>query len=357
MSELFIKLDSIYKNAKTIKQLCLNNNISLCSVVKGCNSLPKILDALYEADIDFWGTSRFDQLKAIKDRGFNKPIWMIRTPPLSLCNELVEYSDVSLVSELTTLIALNKAAASHKIKYGVILMIDVGDLREGWWPKESIFNIAPTIKTLHNINILGVGMNVSCYGSVVPTPVNTAELINIADILSEMLDIDFKIISGGNTTSLRLLLNSSMPPGINNLRVGEAILLGRDLNELWHTPIENILTDTFVLRAEIIELKTKPSYPIGELFVDAFAQKPAFIDRGIRKRALLYVGKADFLDPKLLIPLEGGITILGASSDHLIIDVEDYKGQLKLGDFIEFQMFYGAMLGLTSSSDITIRYI
>lgn len=356
MPELIINLSSIYNNAKVIKQLCSDNNITLCSVVKGCNALPEILDTLYEAKIDFWGSSRLDQIITIKNKHFRKPIWMLRTPPISLATELVNYSDAALVSEVDTLIALNDAASYANKKYGIILMADVGDLREGWWPKESMYAVGSTIKKLKNLDILGVGMNVSCYGSVMPTELNTTELIEISNKMSEILDKDFKIISGGNTTTLRLLNNSSLPDKINNLRIGEAILLGRDLGQLWNSPIKNTVTDTFVLRAEIVEIKNKPSYPIGELYVDAFAQKPSFVDRGIRKRALLYVGKADFFDPHLLVPVEEGLTILGASSDHLIIDIEDYKGNLRVGSFLEFQMFYGAMLGLTNSSDVSISF-
>jgi predicted amino acid racemase len=357
MSELIVNLASIFNNANIIYELCKKNNISVCGVVKGCNALPPILEIFNSTNIQCVGSSRLGHLKALSKLSNNKPVWMLRTPPPSLCDDLVEFSDVCLVSELDSLIALNYAATRRHIRYKVILMLEVGDLREGWWPAENLYSLVPQIKNLTSLEIFGTGMNVSCYGSVKPSPQNIQELIDITNILSELLGYKLQIISGGNTTSLSLLNSSTMPLDVNNLRIGEAILLGRDLFDLWGTPVRGILTDTFLYRAEIIELRTKPSYPWGELFLNAFAEKPVYHDIGLRKRAILYGGKADFWDPNLLIPIDSGISIVGASSDHLIVDVEDYNGSLKVGDYIDFHMLYGAMLGLTNSKDIQISYI
>ena len=49
---------------------------------------------------------------------------------------------------------------------------------------------------------------------------------------------------------------------------------------------------------------------------------PVFQDRGIRRRALLAVGRQD-IEPDGLSPLTRGVEILGASSDHLVCDIED----------------------------------
>ena len=75
-----------------------------------------------------------------------------------------------------------------------------------------------------------------------------------------------------------------------------------------------------LLEAQIIELKSKRSLPIGEIGVDAFGQRPYYEDRGIIRRAILAIGKQD-TDPDSMISLDEKIDILGASSDHLILDV------------------------------------
>lgn len=356
MAELVVNLETIYNNAQKVVELSKSYGISITSVVKGCNAMPNVARTLLNAGVGALGDSRLHHIKSLRDNGIDAQYWMLRLPPISCVNEVVEYADVSLVSEISTLNALNEAAKFQKKKHGVVLMIDIGDLREGWWPAEDLLKEADALKKLDNIDIMGVGMNSSCYGSVVPTSTNVGKVVEVCDELSNILGRELPIRSGGNTTSVRLMLDGTMPKGVTNLRVGEAILLARDLVDLWNTPVPGTRTDSFTLRAEVIEVKVKPSHPVGELFVDAFGRKPKFEDRGLRKRALLAVGKADFLDATQLVCNTPGIQILGASSDHLILDIEDYEGDLKVGDFLEFGMFYGAMLFLTASPDVKITY-
>ncbi|GAI29781.1 unnamed protein product, partial [marine sediment metagenome] len=72
---------------------------------------------------------------------------------------------------------------------------------------------------------------------------------------------------------------------------------------------------------------------------------------GIRKRAILAIGKQDiYLNG--LIPLKEGIKIVGASSDHLIIDITDFKEELKVGDEVKFRLNYPALLSATTSKYI-----
>ena len=110
--------------------------------------------------------------------------------------------------------------------------------------------------------------------------------------------------------------------------------------------------DVFTLRAEVIECRDKPSHPIGELGVDAFGKTRTYEDRGIRRRALLAVGRVDYGDPADIIPRMKGVEVLGASSDHTIVDVEDVKDQIKVGDVLEFDVSYGSLVYLSSSAGV-----
>lgn len=49
--------------------------------------------------------------------------------------------------------------------------------------------------------------------------------------------------------------------------------------------------------------------------------------------------------------------MIGASSDHLIVDVEDCGGQIQVGDWMEFRCGYMAVLDATTSAyvDVVIR--
>lgn len=144
-----------------------------------------------------------------------------------------------------------------------------------------------------------------------------------------------------------------MPVGINQLRVGEAALLGRDTSG--RSRLEGLHRDAFLLRAEVIEVNAKPSVPRGLLGLDAFGAAPEFVDRGTRRRAILALGKAD-VPPGGLEPVEPGLSILGASSDHMIVDVHDLPRAPRTGEAVEFRLLYPGLLALAHSAYITKHY-
>ncbi len=157
-------------------------------------------------------------------------------------------------------------------------------------------------------------------------------------------------MSGGNSSSLHMIVNDSIPKGINQLRIGEAAILGRET--AYGQKLNDFYEDSITLVGEIIELKEKPSMPEGNIGLDAFGNKPSFEDKGIMKRAILALGQQDIkLDG--LIPKDNEIEILGASSDHLLLDLTKCKNQYKIGDTVEFNMNYGCLLTAMTSEYVT----
>jgi len=77
-------------------------------------------------------------------------------------------------------------------------------------------------------------------------------------------------------------------------------------------------------------------------------------DRGIRKRALLGMGKVDVAFPDMIYPRDKGIEVIGASSDHLILDVEDADRELKVGDIVEFDLCYATIVYVTNAPNVRI---
>jgi len=148
-----------------------------------------------------------------------------------------------------------------------------------------------------------------------------------------------------------------MPARINQLRMGEGIVLGRDLDELWGYDMGFLHQDVFTLKAEVIEVRNKPSHPIGEIMFDAFGNRPVYEDRGIRKRALLGLGKLDFAFSDKIFPREKGIEVLGASSDHTILDIEEAERDIKIGDIVELDVCYASLLYATSSKNVKLVMI
>ena len=304
-------------------------------------------------DVTYIASSRMDQIIKLKEYGIDKPFMMLRIPMFSEIKELVKFAQVSLNSEMETLNMIQKECELLGKKHKVILMLDLGDLREGVYDQDEFINLAVYVENhLKNVELYGIGTNLGCYGSIVPTVKNLGRLCSIAEIIESKIKRRLDIISGGATSSLPLIIDGKMPKRINNLRLGEGILLGEDLEEFWGYDMKFMYKDTFVLKAQIVEIKNKPTHPIGEVFIDAFGTKPTYEDNGIRKRALLAVGKQDFGLHDKLIPQKQGVKIIGSSSDHLIVDIEDCDIEPKLGEVLQFLMYYPPIMYLTGNPSI-----
>ena len=68
--------------------------------------------------------------------GLDVPMWLLRAPTPATAADTVRLADVSLNSEVETVRALDAAAAAAGRRHGIVLMIDLGDLREGIMPRE-----------------------------------------------------------------------------------------------------------------------------------------------------------------------------------------------------------------------------
>jgi len=354
---LEINLKKIYHNSLTLNSKCLEQNISISGVIKGANGLVEIAKEFEKANIAHIASSRMRELIEIYISDIKLPLMLIRIPMKSEIENLVKYVDISLNSELETILEIEKECKKQNKKHKVVLMFDLGDLREGYFLENNVIETALYIENnLNFVKLYGIGTNLSCYGSVVPTNTNLTRLCDVATKIEDKINRKLDLISGGATTSVPLLYKNEIPKKINNLRIGEAILLAVDLEEFWNVDMSNMYKDAFILKAEIIEIKTKPSHPIGELFIDAFGNKPIYTDIGKRKRALLALGKKDIGDHNKLIPLNENIKLIGSSSDHLIIDIEDTSEDYKIGDILEFKMYYQAMLFSSVSPDVSIKF-
>ncbi|MBP7278640.1 MAG: alanine racemase [Sedimentibacter sp.] len=354
---LEFNLKKLYNNTKIVTKLCEDNGIKVAGIIKGFGGIAEGAEEMAKGGCCQIGSSRIEQLKALKDRGFDMPLLLVRIPMMCEIEDVVKYSDISLVSEKETLNLLNKEAkAQHKI-YGVVLMYDLGDLREGVFYKEELIQLAQYVEyDLNNLYLEGIGSNLSCYGSVAPTTENLSQLAEAATEMEEKLNRKLNIISGGGTTTLPLLVRGGVPKKINHLRIGEGINNTQDLPLYWDTNIEGLDPDVFVLKAQIVEINEKPTHPIGQLMVNAFGDLPHYEDRGIRKRAIIALGNQDLGDSSRLVPKDKNMIVLGASSDHTILDIHDCKTEYKLGDIIEFNILYQAML-MTTLSDYVHKKI
>lgn len=349
-----IDLNKIKNNLDRITSIVNSANCSIMIVTKVVCADEEIVKVIEQnKNVEYYADSRIENLASIKT---NKKKVLLRLPMLSDVDRVVKHADISLNSEIETIKALNRVAISQGTKHKVILMIDLGDLREGIYftDEQKIYDAVQQMLELENIELYGIGVNLTCYGAVIPQNENLSILVDLAHKIEDKFGIKLPVVSGGNSSSLHLIEKNQLPNGINNLRIGEAFYLA---NETAYTnKIDGMFDDVLLLEAEIIELKDKPSLPVGETGVDAFGQKPVYEDRGIIKRAILSIGRQD-IDIDSLTPVDSKIDILGGSSDHMILDVTKSDTNYKLGDAIAFKLGYSGTLKAFTSKYVNREYI
>ena len=330
---------------------------TLMIVTKGVCAYPPIVRMLTEhPGVDFLADSRIQNLKsyAAQARQAGKQTVLLRLSMPSEVSEVVEYADVSFQSELSTIRLLDEAAGRAGKRHNVVLMIDLGDLREGifYEKEEEIFSTVAELLLLKHIRLYGLGTNLTCYGAIIPKNENLSLLVGLARKLEQRFHIRLPMVSGGNSSSIYLIEQGNLPEGINNLRLGESFLLGNDT--AYGTRIPGTVGDALELEAEVIEIKEKPSLPVGEIGVDAFGHRPTYEDKGIMRRAIVAVGRQD-VDTDSLQPRDPQIEILGGSSDHLLLDLTHCTTVYQVGLRQHAQGIYQPLCGKSHLSRRSLR--
>ncbi len=350
---LDINLNKIKKNSENIKNLCLQHEIEVVGVTKGCSAITEVAQAMIDGGIKILGDSRIENIKRLKESGIKADMMLIRISMLSEVDKVIKWADISLNSEISVIKSLSQSALKNNLIHKIILMIDLGDLREGIMPDDTL-RMVEEIRELSGVKLMGLGTNFCCISGVMPSQKNLSKLVKLVEKIENNFGITLEVISGGNTSVLKLVEDNIIPERINQLRIGVGILLGQD--DARSRNLIGTYQDTFILTGEIVELKEKPSLPQGEIGRDAFGEIPVYKDLGKRKRAILALGKQD-IHLNSIIPLKKEIRIIGASSDHLIIDVTDFKEDIKVGDEIKFRLNYPALLSTTTSKYINKYFL
>ena len=341
---LIVDVDKFRQNARTVTGWCREKGVSVAYVTKCTMADPALCAVARQEGGALYADSRLLNLANISE---DLPRLMLRIGCPEEADDIVRLSDVSLQSETATIRALGRAAQAQGKKHKVVLMIDLGDLREGIFfeNSEGILAAAEAVVKERALELYGVGTNLTCFGGIVPSPKNLGVLVDIAEDLRRRFTLPLPFVSGGNSSSLPLLLSGRMPDGVTNLRIGESILLGTDTAH--GGPLQGLRQDVFTLEAKLVEVQQKPSRPVGESSLNAFGEKVTFEDRGEMTRGILSIGRQD-VDIEGLRPLDEGVAILGGSSDHLLVDLSRCP-QKRVGDVLSFAPSYGALLRLYTS--------
>ncbi|MFV2064583.1 MAG: alanine/ornithine racemase family PLP-dependent enzyme [Chloroflexota bacterium] len=335
-------LDKVHHNARSLVDALAERGISVTGVTKATLGSAEIARAWLRAGVTALGDSRIENIETLRGADVRAPFTLIRSPMPSQVDRVVMQSDVSLNTEIDVIRRLSAAATDAGRTHGVILMVELGDLREGIMAAD-LDDIVRETLSLPSLTLEGIGTNLACRSGVSPDAANMGELSALADSIEQTFGLTLRTVSGGNSANLDWALSGADTGRINELRLGESLLLGRE--PLHRRPIEGLHGDAFTLVTEVIESKRKPSQPWGVIAQAAFGQPSASPGGGEMQQAILAIGEQDTDPAGLGAP--PGIEIVAASSDHLVVDC----GQERLlpGDGVRFQLNYSALVRAMTS--------
>ncbi|NVK40483.1 MAG: alanine/ornithine racemase family PLP-dependent enzyme [Oceanospirillaceae bacterium] len=341
MSSTVLHFDArkLTENVQTLQGLCAPLDITLATVVKAGCGWEALARAALDGGCAMLADSRLENFARLPSEGPVVPRMLLRLPAPSEAGSVVRQCDISLNSEYAAIAALDAAAQRLGRRHRVLLMVELGDRREGILPQD-LPALIDRVRHLPAIDVAGIGTNLGCLGGIRTTAEKLSQLTVLATEAEARLGYRLAYVSGGNSGALPLLLEGRMPAGINHLRVGFSMLLGRD--PYTDAPLPGLHSDVFELEAELIEVRSKHSLPEGEVVLDAFGRVPRFEDRGEQVRGILGLGRLD-TDFESLQPLDPGVGIIGASSDHLVVDL-GVATERRVGDRLRFAPGYGALV-------------
>ncbi len=334
---LTIDLPKIENNTKVLVKRCQDKGIEIVGVTKCCLGAPPVATAMLKGGVRGIADSRLMSLQKLAEAQIS-PLMMLRQPMRGEMKAVVRLARMSLISELDTAIHLSGEAVSAGKEHLVILMVEVGDLREGILPHD-LLEFAKKASCLPGIQLIGLGANEACMQGGPPCSKNYDLLLKLSRRLQAQLDIAMPIVSAGNSSAIRLLEQGQVPEGINQIRVGEAILLGQDTIDF--NPIDGLYQDAFLLSAEVMEVRAKPLY-------NGIANE--------RPQAVLALGRQDIADGDLR-PLLMGSQILMRSSDHLVLNLADCPDPIRVGDVLTFVPSYFALLAAMTCPFVHKKFI
>lgn len=309
---------------------------------------PVAIRMLADIGVRSVGDSRLQNIDAIKAVMPDVETWYLRPPSVSDIARIVELSDVSLNSEIEIINKLDKEAGRQKRIHRVVIMMELGDLREGILPG-SLVSFYQAAFNLPNIEVIGIGANLGCLSGAVPSIDQFMQLILYRELLELKFERPLPVISAGASAVLSLVINKSLPRQINHFRIGESAFLGTD--PVFGKLLDGLRDDVVVLEAEVTEIKEKsltPSVETANMTPFELEIKDNSMPGQRGYRALIDVGMLD-TDVAGLTPCDPDLQIAGASSDITVLNLGDTPGRMKIGDKVRFQVSYSALLRLMSN--------
>ncbi|MCF8276718.1 MAG: alanine/ornithine racemase family PLP-dependent enzyme [Flavobacteriales bacterium] len=299
--------------------------------------------------------SRISNLKVVKSIDPTVQTVYIKPPAKRSISKIVKYADVSFNTEFATIKMLSDEAVNQNKTHKIIIMIEMGDLREGIMG-DHLMDFYDSIFKLPNIKISGIGTNLNCLNGVLPSQDKLIQLGLYEQLIEAKFNIKIPWVTGGTSVIIPMLFKHQVPDVVNHFRVGETLFFGADL--LSEGTIEGMEADVIKLFAEVIEITEKPKVPIGSLAQNPSGEVFTVDEKDLGKnmhRAILDIGLLD-VSTDFLLPDDDRISVVGASSDMLVIDIGE-SGNYTVGDLVSFKLKYMGALALLNSDYIEKRLV
>lgn len=166
MAQVKINLSKIKYNAQVLSSIFNQNHIRFTPVIKCVGGDNRIVETLKEIGLTHFADARIENITKSKNEDLS--FMMIRTPSRSELNDVVQQTDISIQTEITTIRRLNDIAREKGTKHKILLMVDWKDGREGILTYD-IIDYINEILYMHHVLIVGLAFNFMCFQSVIPT--------------------------------------------------------------------------------------------------------------------------------------------------------------------------------------------
>lgn len=352
----YVTLDAkkLKANFDYLDSIFSSNNINWTVVSKILSGNRTYLQTLLDLGIKQIADSRITNLKMIKSIHPDIETMYIKPPAKRAIPSVVKYADISMNTEIETIRLLSEEAEKQQKKHKIIIMIELGELREGVMGDELI-DFYASVFQMKYIEVVGIGTNLTCMNGVLPDNDKLIQLSLYKQLIEAKFNKKIPYVSGGSSVTIPLINNKLIPKGVNHFRVGESLFLGTDVYN--DEPMKELNSDVFKLYAEIIELSEKPLVPSGQMGTNTGGEEYNFSDKDVGQdsyRAILDLGLLD-VEKDHINPVDKDLKYLGASSDMLVFDLGENKKEYAVGDVIEFRMDYMGTLRVLNSKYIDKR--
>lgn len=330
MAHLLVDKGKVSENYSRVLSRCGNARVSLLTVLKEGVARRQLLEHFFQAGLTRVGLAHYPAFPCSIPNGVEK-VLLYLTPWSDLEAVVCNY-DMSLQSDPETLKRLADAAERVQKKHRVLLVVEVGDQREGSSIEEA-YEMGMLIEKNHasSLDLYGIAANFACLNDCLPSSETLLQLAACKNGMEKSFQRPLPILSVGGSDVLQWLAEgNALPPEVTEIRCGTAILLGTYPHS--DTTLPDAHADAITLEAEVLECRKKNG----------------------RLRAVMDFGTLDTSPQDVKLPFEG-MVFAGASSGYTVFDVTDCPGSFSTGTHVSFLLNFRSLSRAFLSPKLPMR--